>query len=569
MNAILGITEIQLQNEQLSPEMQEVMEKIHNSGYLLLGIINDILDLSKIEAGKFELTPVNYDVASLINDTIHLIVMRFDSKPIEFNLQLDENLPAKLFGDDLRIKQILNNLLSNAFKYTDSGNVTLSFGIEDLQVSDHITLVFRVSDTGHGMTQEQMDKLFTEYTRFNAVANRTTQGTGLGLSITQHLVHMMDGEISVESVPGMGSVFTVKLSQGVVNSDVLGKELTENLQKFRSSKSMYKKKSPQIVRKYMPYGRVLIVDDVETNLYVAKGLMTPYGLNIDTAGSGLEAVEKIRNGAVYDIVFMDHFMPKMDGIEAVKIIRKLGYTHPIVALTANAISGQVKIFMENGFDDFISKPIDIRQLNTVLNKLIREKQSPEVITAAADEMLKEKPYTLNPRLAEIFAHDTEKISAVLKAIHERNIYTDEDMRAYIINIHGIKSALANIGETALSAFAFRLEAAGRKGDTAVLADETPAFLEKLFVTAEKIKPKDDGLSIAEDSKDDVAYLHEKLDEIHTACTEYDIRTAEDALGELQKKTWSSSVKKRLNAISEDLMHSDFEEAGNLASYEHV
>jgi CheY-like chemotaxis protein len=259
----------------------------------------------------------------------------------------------------------------------------------------------------------------------------------------------------------------------------------------------------------------------------------------------------------------------MDGIETVKNMRGMGYTRPIVALTANAISGQVKIFLENGFDDFISKPIDIRQLNTVLNKLIRDKQPPEVKTAAEDEMLKEKPQSLNSRLAEIFAHDAEKITVVLKSIHERNVYTDEDMRAYIINIHGIKSALANIGETELSAFALRLETAGRKGNTAVLSEETPVFLEKLCVTTEKIKPKEDGANTTDDSNDDMAYLYEKLTEIHTACTEYDIRTAEDALGELQKKTWSSSVKKRLNAISEDLTHSDFEEAGNLTSYEHV
>jgi CheY-like chemotaxis protein/two-component sensor histidine kinase/HPt (histidine-containing phosphotransfer) domain-containing protein len=565
MNAILGITEIQLQNEQASPDIQEAFEKIHNSGYLLLGIINDILDLSKIESGKFELVPVNYDVASLINDTIHLIIMRFDSKPIEFELQLDENIPLMLFGDDLRLKQILNNLLSNAYKYTDRGKVSLSISVENKQALDRITLEICVSDTGHGMTQEQMDNMFTEYMRFNSVANRTTQGTGLGLSITQHLVQMMGGIICVESEPDKGSEFTVRLPQGLVNSGVLGKELTESLKRFRLNKTLQRKKSPQITRKYMPYGSVLVVDDVETNLYVAKGLMTPYGLNIDTAGSGFEAIEKIKNGAVYDIVFMDHFMPIMDGIETVKIIREMGYTRTIVALTANAISGQIKIFLASGFDDFISKPIDLRQLNAVLNKYIRDKQSPEVIAAAGkqeDELRKDRPQSVAQNLAELFVRDAEKVTAVLSAVHERNVYTDEDIRAYTINIHGIKSALANIGETELSAFAFRLEIAARQNDTVVLSVDTPALLEKLHAAVEIIKPKE--VNAAEDSNDDMAYLHEKLDEIKTACTAYDIGAAEDALGELQKKTWSNSVKKRLNAISEDLMHSEFEEAGYLA-----
>jgi signal transduction histidine kinase/CheY-like chemotaxis protein/HPt (histidine-containing phosphotransfer) domain-containing protein len=569
MNAILGITEIHLQNEPLSPDMQEVLEKIHNSGYLLLGIINDILDLSKIEAGKFELTPVNYDVASLINDTMHLLIMRFDSKPIEFELQLDENIPSVLLGDELRIKQILNNLLSNAFKYTDSGKVSLSISMEDIrhEIPDRIMLVFRVSDTGHGMTQEQLNKLFTEYTRFNALANRMTQGTGLGLSITQHLVHMMGGEILVESEPDKGSVFTVKLLQRLVNSDVLGKELAENLKRFRLSKTLQRKKAPQIVREYMPYGSVLVVDDVETNLYVASGLMAPYGLNIDTADSGFEALEKIKNGVVYDIVFMDHFMPKMDGIEAAKIMRDQGYAHPIVALTANALSGQAEIFFANGFDDFISKPIDIRQLNAVLNKLVRDKQPPEVIAAARKQAKKPRensPQSIDSHLAEIFVRDAEKAAAALKDIHERNVYTDEDIQAYIINIHAMKSALANIGETELSAFASRLEEIGHQRDTAVLSDETPAFLEKLRAAAEKIKPEEDGVNITEDSNDDMMYLREKLAEIQKACAALDKKTAKNALGELRQKTWSHPVKELIGAISEYLLHSEFEKAGKLA-----
>jgi FOG: CheY-like receiver len=232
------------------------------------------------------------------------------------------------------------------------------------------------------MTNEQMHKLFDEYTRFNLEANRTVEGTGLGMNITRQLVRMMNGEISVESEPGKGSVFTVRLPQKIVGSGVLGKESAEKVKQFNTGRTAQTNNAPQFVREYMPYGRVLIVDDVESNLYVARGLMAPYGLSIEIATSGPETIEKIKGGATYDIIFMDHFMPQMDGMEATKIIRDLGYTHPIIALTANALAGQAEMFLENGFDGFISKPIDIRQLNASLNKFIRDKYPPEVVETA-------------------------------------------------------------------------------------------------------------------------------------------------------------------------------------------
>jgi len=509
MNAILGITEIQLQNEKLSPDTQEALGVIYNSGYLLLGIINDILDLSKIEAGKLELVPINYDVPSLINDIVHLNVMRYDSKPIEFKLQVDENIPTSLFGDELRIKQILNNLLSNAFKYTESGEVSLSVAFEAQQGENAgIMLVFRVSDTGQGMTTEQLNKLFDEYTRFNIEANRTTVGTGLGMAITKYLVRMMNGAILVESKPGKGSTFTVRLPQGVVaQSGVLGKELAKNLGLFSLGRAAQMKKAPQIIREYMPYGRILIVDDVETNLYVAKGLMAPYGLSVETAMSGFETIEKIKDGSIYDIIFMDHFMPKMDGIETTKNLRELGYTRPIVALTANALTGQAEMFVANGFDGFISKPIDLRQLNTTLNRLIRDKYPVETIETARHlkDNLKKSPAngnsannnsvnaaphpSIDPELAKIFTRDAEKAAATLEEIQKKEgNYGDEDIQTYTIYVHAMKSALANIGETALSESALKLELAGRARNTAVMTAETPAFLNSLRTLIGKINP---------------------------------------------------------------------------------
>ncbi|MDR2940964.1 MAG: response regulator [Treponema sp.] len=485
MNAILGITEIQLQNETLSPDMKSALNRIYNSGYLLLGIINDILDLSKIEAGKLELFPIEYDVPSLINDTVSLNVVRYESKPIKFNLHVDENIPSVLLGDELRIKQILNNLLSNAFKYTADGEVTMSVFPEiQREEPGEIKLIFRISDTGQGMTAGQLDRLFEEYMRFNREVNRAVEGVGLGMSITKHLVRLMNGEISVESKPGKGSVFTVRLPQKVsANSSVIGRELAEKTALMSPIRNAHAKKAP-IIYEYMPYGKVLIVDDVETNLYVTRGLINPYGLSVQTAESGYEAIEKIKNGETWDIIFMDHFMPGMDGIETVKIIRGMGYTKSIVALTANVITGQAEMFFASGFDDFISKPIDIRQLDIVLNKLIRDKYQAETTETAPqikDNMEKSSGSPpVSENIKNIFKRDAEKAIDVLETIlKKQDNYGNEDIQLYIINVHAMKSALANVGETELSVFANKLESAGRTRNIAVILNQTPVFLSSL------------------------------------------------------------------------------------------
>ncbi|MDR0443289.1 MAG: response regulator [Treponema sp.] len=590
MNAILGITEIQMQNEQLSPEMQEALGKIYDSGYLLLSIINDILDLSKIEAGKLELTPVKYDLASLIYDTVHLNLMLFDSKPLGFNLQLDENSPSLLFGDELRIKQILNNLISNAFKYTEKGEITLAVSVEHAQQDaaletslrdTQVTLVFRVTDTGYGMTREQVAILFDEFTRFKTTETSSMiSGTGLGMSITNNLVSMMNGDISVESEPLRGSVFTVRLPQVRVGSSVLGKELVENIKRFRTGSESQMKKAPQIVREFMPYGRVLVVDDVSTNLYVARGLLSPYGLSIETAISGFEAIDKINDGSTYDIIFMDHFMPNMDGVEATGIIRGMGYKGHIIALTANAIAGQAEMFMENGFDEFISKPIDIRQMNAFLNRFIRDKYPPEVVEAARrqkESLRKFAPQSavrqasslqsVDVQMAELFIRDAEIAVAALEAVIENNYRRDNDIQMYIINIHAMKSALANTGENDLSGFALKLEKAAREGNVTLIMDETPAFLTALKAVIEKAKLVVKESEAAVEYPDEVSgeaqeHLREKLAVIQAACAAYDSRIAEDTLTELKTKTWPRPIKEMLDNIANHILHSNFEEAAS-------
>ena len=575
LNAILGVTEIQLNDETLVPDMREAFGMVYNSGNMLLNIINDVLDISKAEAGKLELAPAEYEIASLIYDTAQVNMVRIGDKPIEFELRVDENTPAVVVGDGLRVKQILNNVLSNAFKYTQKGVIKLSVFCETEQgdgssqrvlstlesgkeVPD-VTLVFRVSDTGQGMTAEQVSRIFDVYARFNLEVNRTIEGVGLGMSITQSLVRLMNGEILVESEPGRGSTFTVRLPQGNIGAGVLGKELAEHLCNFDFS--IQRMTRTPILREPMPYGSVLIVDDVETNLYVARGLMGPYKLSIDTASSGFEAIDKIQGGKVYDIVFMDHMMPKMDGVETTKHLRDLGYTSPIVALTANAVVGQAEMFLENGLNGFLSKPIDLRQLNALLNRLIRDKQPPEVIEAmrrqkddADDKVLQP---SLDGQLAKIFVQDAEMAIAALEAICINRCRRDDDVQRFVINVHAMKSALANISEQDLSAVALRLEQVGRDADTAAMLDETPAFLEALRALIKKIRPREKNEG-SETADEDQAYLREKLFAIQTACAVHDKKTIKSALTELRQKVWSRPTKERLEVIAQHLLHSNFE-----------
>ena len=564
MNAILGIAEIQLQDESIAQVTKEALERIYHSANLLLGIINDILDLSKIEAGKLELVCVQYDVASLIHDTVQLNMMRYESKPIEFRLDVDKNIPLMLLGDELRIKQILNNLLSNAYKYTQEGMINLDVScMRKNSETSEVTIVFSVIDTGQGMTDEQVQKLGGKYERFNLEANRNTEGAGLGMNITRNLLRMMNGDIQIRSTPGMGSIFTAYLPQKFIDSEPIGKGLADNLMQLNYTSST-KIRTVQVKREFMPYGRVLIVDDVETNLFVAKGLMVPYGLSIDTAMNGFEAIDKVRQGNVYDIIFMDHMMPVMDGIETAKKIRNIGYNKPIVALTANALAGQAEIFLRNGFDDFISKPIDIRQLNMSLNKLIRDKYPQEVIEAARrqKDKLNNSPGQsgVSSQLAEFFIRDAKKAAEILEAVYINKCRRVDDISVFIINIHAMKSALANVGEVNLSGKASRLEQAGRDKNAKFILSELPSFLELLYNVIYKFEENEIRGEEQQETSDDTQVLKDRLLQIRRACIAYDKKKAKDLLAQLKEKAWEKSIKLQLSSIAEYLLHSEFEEA---------
>jgi CheY-like chemotaxis protein len=384
----------------------------------------------------------------------------------------------------------LNNLLSNAFKYTDIGKIILSVASEPCDNGQSVTLELSVRDTGLGMTEEQLGKLFGEYTRFNDNSVKNIEGTGLGLNITKRLVSLMGGSINVESEPGAGSVFIVRLPQKIVDGEVLGGEAAENLRLFRTDYKTNKNKI-RIARDPMPYGSVLIVDDVDTNLYVAAGLLKLYKLRIDSAVSGREAIDKVKGGKEYDIIFMDHMMPEMDGMEAAKHLRGMGYKNPIVALTANAVTGQDDIFLNNGFDAFLSKPIDVRQLDSLLIRFIRDKQPPDAIEAAYphdDDSDADDDAQANLMLLDSFARDAKKTLAVLEDLIGRDgIKNENGLKTFSLTVHGIRSSLLNIGEKALSESAKALELAGRSRDIKQIKKATPVFVDGLYALLDKIE----------------------------------------------------------------------------------
>ncbi|MCL2627299.1 MAG: transporter substrate-binding domain-containing protein [Oscillospiraceae bacterium] len=564
MNAILGVTEILIQHESLPASIEEGLNKIYNSCDLLLGIINDILDFSKIEAGKLDIASSQYKVASLINDSVQLNMMRIDSKPIEFELVIDENLPAQLIGDSLRIKQILNNLLSNAFKYTEEGKVTLAVTAKGEFDSNITNLELKISDTGHGMTDDQQGKLFEEYSRFTDQGKSTVEGTGLGLAITQRLVNLMGGGISVDSKAGVGSTFTVLLPQQLVDNEKLGKRVVESLKRFRSNFLSHKQRY-KINRDPMPYGSVLIVDDVETNLYVAVGLMRLYKLQIDTAMSGREAIDRIEAGNTYDIIFMDHMMPGMDGIETTEILRKTGYDKPIVALTANAVAGQADVFLQNGFDDFISKPIDIRQLNTILNTLVRDKQPEHVIEAARlssnTNEADSSDSDANPAhslLMESFIRDAERALETLTEIINDGSFNADSLQRFTTVVHGIKSSLRNIGAEQLGEVAYTLEICGREKTISLLKEQTPGFIDELHELLEQLKAEQ-ATTVSSSKSDDLA---EKLLSVKKMCAEYNRLGVLEVLAEI--RNYSDEAKELAGKLEEHIHHGAFEEAEALA-----
>jgi signal transduction histidine kinase/CheY-like chemotaxis protein/HPt (histidine-containing phosphotransfer) domain-containing protein len=635
MNAITGMAELLLRGE-LSCEARGYAQDIKQAGNNLVSIINDILDLSKIEAGKLEIVPAKYMLSSLINDTVNIIRMRIKEKPIRFFTNIDGNIPNCLIGDEVRLRQILLNLLSNAVKYTEKGHIGLTITM-DKQDDKHILLKMDVADTGKGIKPEHQANLFDEFVRVDKKNNQGIEGTGLGLPITRRLCAAMDGKINMESEYGKGSVFTVIIPQGVESNGffaaveepekkkiliyegraVYAKSVCWSLENMKvpykmvtnqnefaaalyseewfyvfSGYGLYERikplmeqedsffcgrKKPRlalmaewgaevfisnarfvsipvqslsiantlngkadrhnyfetsgVIRHSFPSAQLLIVDDIPTNLKVAEGLLSPYNAKIDTCLSGAEAIELVKKNK-YDLVFMDHMMPEMDGIEAAAAIRAwekkraqennsasftAGETRsndrnlltqiPIIALTANAVVGMRKMFLEKGFNDFLSKPIDVSKMDEILDRWLPKEQlaiSNDKLAINSDKLQDRDTNSSLPIIPNV---DTEKgvkivrgsikaykniLSMFCKDLDERlpklQIMPKEDtLPEFIIQVHSLKSVTASIGAQEASVKAAALEAAGKAANLAFIREHLPEFTVQLAELGKNIR----------------------------------------------------------------------------------
>lgn len=367
LNAILGMNEM-INRESDDNDIRQYSENIKNAGATLLDIINDILDFSKIESGKMEIIEANYDLGNMLVNLYNIISVRTLSKDLRFSVELDDTIPATYCGDDNRIQQVLINILNNAVKYTKEGSITFKITADSSLTADNeegnlTTLCISVTDTGIGIHEEDIGKLFETFERIDIKNNRTIEGTGLGLSITNNLVKLMHGTIQVESTYTVGSTFTVRIPQKIISDTPIGSfEKLINKNKPAISSATYDYVAPK--------AKILVVDDVKINIQVVKGLLKKHKINVSEALSGKECLEICKNEK-FDLILLDHMMPEMDGIETMKILKR-DYPDicPIVVLTANAISGMKEMYLNEGFDDYLSKPTKPAELNEIILKYV-------------------------------------------------------------------------------------------------------------------------------------------------------------------------------------------------------
>ena len=353
LNAIVGFSQA-LQEEDLPESAKEEVKDIVSASNSLLDLVNGILDISKIEANKLEIVNTEYSFKKVFNDLVSLTKARLGEKPLDFRFSYDESIPGVLYGDHSRIKQIILNLLTNAVKYTKEGYV--DFKVSSVIQGDVCRLIVSVEDSGIGIKNENIDKLFTKFERFDLEKNITIEGTGLGLAITKRLVELMNGKIVVQSVYGKGSKFTVAIDQKIVaGKEAIAEESEMEIEIFDASDK-----------------KILVVDDNKINLKVASRLLLNYKVQIETVESGFDCISKIESGSTYDLILMDDMMPKMSGVETFHKLRDKGVTIPCVALTANAISGMKEKYLNEGFNDYLSKPIDKLELNIIMKKYLRK-----------------------------------------------------------------------------------------------------------------------------------------------------------------------------------------------------
>ncbi|MCL2185981.1 MAG: ATP-binding protein [Treponema sp.] len=564
MNAVIGMTELLL-HDTLSKHQRDCVNDINASANSLLSIINDILDLSKIESGKLMLNPVNYDFLAMIDNINSMFRYITQKKGLEFRFETSGALPKILYGDDIRLRQVLTNLCGNAVKYTEKGYIRLKVS----SLSDK--LIFEIKDTGMGIKKETLPKLFDAFEQDRTEKNRHIVGTGLGLPISKAFIEMMDGSIMLDSEYEHGTVITVIIPL------VPGSET--------DVKQERKKKTETTIN--APSANILVVDDNEFNLKVAHGLLMLHGIDAKKALSGKEAINLVKEND-FDIVFMDHMMPDMDGIEAAAEIRKLGdkqKTLPVIALTANAVQGAKEMFLLNGFNDFISKPIDMDKLTSLLlewlpgekilqitnmeNSADHEKSGLQEIFLSIDGLNVSAGLSHTGGNQENYLNILRYFSENCKTyIGELNTaLKEENWENYSIKAHALKGVLANLGAKNLSLIAAKLEKASKenkdhaynycRNETGVFSEELLNFREQL---AAALNANSDSPAGEKGETGTDAFLFEQIKLLNEACGNYSFVDTKKILSSLEQYSWDNDAAEKLNSIKNLISSFDYEKA---------
>lgn len=496
INGILGMDSMLLK-ECKDETLRDYALNIQSAGQTLLSLINDILDISKIESGKMEILPVTYSVFTVLNDCYNMVAVRAKDKNLELVMDISPEIPTALFGDEVRIRQVVNNLLSNAVKYTNEGSVTLSVWAEKVDVdpmqgdnTSRVELFIQVKDTGIGIREKDREKLFADFVRLDEKRNRNIEGTGLGLNLTKQLLDMMGGTIEVESTYGVGSVFTVSLLQQVSDEKPLGdfeKLYRQHVNVVDAAQERFE----------APEAKILVVDDVQMNLKVFVGLLKSTKIQIDTAINGAEALELVQKQH-YDVIFLDHMMPVMDGEEAFRRMKKLeknpNANTPVVMLTANAVAEARNGYMDEGFSDYMAKPIREEVLLATLKKFL----SKELVKIIGEEKLDEPLKVTEPKSQLALSDFLDTATGLAYCMNDKKFYKemlDEyvksektaelkeyfengDLEYYRITVHAVKSTSLTIGASKVSEDAKALELACKENNLNFVKQNHEAFMEE-------------------------------------------------------------------------------------------
>ncbi len=574
INAILGMNEM-ISREAEDDTILTYSENIENAGKTLLGLVNDILDFSKIEAGKIEILSSDYDLSVCLNDLVNMIAERAEKKGLILNLDFDRSLPRFLRGDEVRIKQVITNILTNAVKYTEKGSVSFSIGFEKTDRPDSVILNVSVQDTGIGIKKEDLPKLFSEFERIEEKRNRNIEGTGLGMSITKRLLELMGSTLEVESEYGSGSTFRFSLEQKVVSWAGLGDYEVS----YRDHHAFHKKYK---VRFSAPEANVLVVDDNHMNLMVFKSLIKKTGIKVDTAESGDKGLA-LAAGKEYDVIFLDHMMPKKDGIETLKELRQdregpNNHT-PVVCLTANAISGAREQYMEEGFEDYLSKPIDSEELENMLQDLISKEKIKSAVETEEKEDRKDslpeelsllKGYGLDITAGMKNGGGLNEYLSVLRTFFEsldsrvdelEGYYKEENLEDYTIQVHALKSSLRIIGATEMGEEAQLLENAGKAGDMLFIRGRHTDLVRRVLELKEPLSGifEKKGAENGERSAADMEYLKKVYTEIRSAAEEYDTDRLDAIFSTMENYSLPSTEEERFNKIKNAYRQLEYEE----------